>query len=150
MKTYAEKLKDPRWQRKRLEIMQRDGFGCTFCGDEESTLNVHHHYYEKGMSPWEYPNEALTTLCEGCHRAVESMRLDVLKAMTWEVPLLSIHRLATKLDYNTLSAVANACAGTGADTIGAKSVRIKNARHLVKLLRSLIKDLEAETNEAIH
>ena len=28
MSDYVEKLKDPRWQRKRLEIMQRDGFRC--------------------------------------------------------------------------------------------------------------------------
>ncbi len=25
---YASKLKDPRWQKKRLEILQRDDFAC--------------------------------------------------------------------------------------------------------------------------
>lgn len=26
--TYAEKLKDPRWQKKRLRILERDAFAC--------------------------------------------------------------------------------------------------------------------------
>jgi len=26
--TYSEKLKDPRWQKKRLEILSRDNFTC--------------------------------------------------------------------------------------------------------------------------
>lgn len=45
--TYYEMLKDPRWQKKRLEIMERDEFACRDCGDKESTLNVHHTYYEE-------------------------------------------------------------------------------------------------------
>jgi len=31
MSTYAEKLKHPLWQRKRLEILNRDGFKCAQC-----------------------------------------------------------------------------------------------------------------------
>ncbi len=30
-------------------------------------LNIHHKYYVQGREPWEYPNEALITLCEDCH-----------------------------------------------------------------------------------
>jgi hypothetical protein len=67
MKTYTEKLKDPRWQKKRLEIMQADGFRCRKCRDDKSTLNVHHLIYEKGKSPWDYPRAMLVTLCETCH-----------------------------------------------------------------------------------
>jgi hypothetical protein len=66
--SYSEKLKDPRWQKKRLEIMQRDNFTCTLCGDKESFLNVHHMAYS-GM-PWEIPNESLITTCEFCHKNV--------------------------------------------------------------------------------
>ena len=72
MKTYAEKLKDPRWQRKRLEIMQRDDFQCRVCGDERKTLHVHHIRYIKGREPWEYKDFYFVTLCEGCHRDEES------------------------------------------------------------------------------
>lgn len=65
--SYIEKLRDPRWQKKRLEIMSRDDFSCQKCGDDSSTLNVHHGYYRTGNQPWEYPNSSLTTLCEDCH-----------------------------------------------------------------------------------
>lgn len=67
MSTYYEKLRDPRWQKKRLEIMQRDGFACRMCGDKSKTLNVHHGYYARKTDPWEYPEETLWTLCEACH-----------------------------------------------------------------------------------
>ncbi|MCP9757033.1 hypothetical protein EGI26_17880 [Lacihabitans sp. CCS-44] len=30
-------------------------------------LHIHHKYYQTGKQPWEYPNEALTTLCWDCH-----------------------------------------------------------------------------------
>lgn len=40
--SYAEQLKHPNWQRRRLQIMERDGFKCANCGDSESQLHVHH------------------------------------------------------------------------------------------------------------
>jgi hypothetical protein len=67
MKTYAEKLKDPRWQRKRLEVMQRDDFACRGCQDKANALNVHHCYYLPRAAPWDYPEKDLVTLCESCH-----------------------------------------------------------------------------------
>lgn len=70
-KSYFEKLKDPRWQKKRLQILQRDGFKCNKCRDEESTLHVHHIQYLSVKNPWEYPNEYLVALCEGCHEEEE-------------------------------------------------------------------------------
>ena len=72
MNNYKEKFKDPRWQKKRLEIFERDNFTCQSCGDKNETLHVHHRYYEKGKEPWEYDNEVLITLCEGCHK-IEGM-----------------------------------------------------------------------------
>ena len=62
---YSEKLKDPRWQKKRLEILERDSWSCQICGDSESTLHVHHYKYEN--DPWEVDNIYLKTLCESCH-----------------------------------------------------------------------------------
>jgi hypothetical protein len=35
---YSDKLKDPRWQKKRLEVFERDGWCCQCCGDSESPL----------------------------------------------------------------------------------------------------------------
>lgn len=72
-KTYSEKLKDPRWQRKRLEVMERDEFHCRMCGDGESTLHVHHKRYVKGREPWEYELHELATVCENCHEQAHEL-----------------------------------------------------------------------------
>jgi hypothetical protein len=68
--SYTDLLKHPKWQRKRLEIMQRADFKCEECGNDELTLHVHHSYYKKDHAPWEYPNESLHCLCEKCHETV--------------------------------------------------------------------------------
>lgn len=65
--TYAEKLKDPRWQKKRLEIFSRDEFTCNSCGCKDKTLHLHHKYYRPKTVIWDYPDDALVTLCEDCH-----------------------------------------------------------------------------------
>ena len=67
-KTYLEKLKDPRWQKKRLEILDRDHWQCKACADKEKTLNVHHIFYLPNTEPWEIPSGLLITLCENCHK----------------------------------------------------------------------------------
>lgn len=66
-KTYKEKLLDPRWQKLRLEVMQRDKFTCKFCGDKEKTLNIHHLCYNVSGNPWDVDDTALMCLCEDCH-----------------------------------------------------------------------------------
>lgn len=66
---YAIKYKDPCWQKKRLEVMQRDEFSCVCCGEAKEMLNVHHSYYVAGRDPWEYPDSSLITLCHRCHKA---------------------------------------------------------------------------------
>lgn len=71
---YSEKLKDPRWQQKRLGILNRDNWTCQECFDTKSTLHVHHLKYEKKTEPWEYPDFYLITLCETCHYNVEKYR----------------------------------------------------------------------------
>lgn len=64
--TYSKKLKDPKWQKKRLEILNRDDWKCKSCGDKEKTLHVHHTGY-RGTDPWDTPDNMLITLCEDCH-----------------------------------------------------------------------------------
>lgn len=94
MKTYAEKLRDPRWQRKRLEIMQRDNFTCTQCGDTTDTQNVHHWQYSK--EPWDAKNEDLTTVCRSCHEEIEKCKAltkDFLKQSDFRMLLEQIERL---------------------------------------------------------
>lgn len=65
--TYPEKLRDPRWQKKRLEIFQRDNWRCTKCGATERSLQIHHLFYLSDMEPWEYDQTSLVTLCDNCH-----------------------------------------------------------------------------------
>ncbi len=35
-------------------------------------LHIHHKYYQLERKPWEYPNEALTTLCLHCHEKIHN------------------------------------------------------------------------------
>lgn len=63
--SYSEKLKSPKWQKKRLEILNRDNFTCTCCGDKKTELHGHHLKYTK--EPYDAPNEDLETLCKNCH-----------------------------------------------------------------------------------
>lgn len=72
MPNYSELLKDPRWQKKRLEILQRDNFTCLLCSDTESTLHIHHQKYAK--LPWEVENKFLYTLCCDCHTFIERIK----------------------------------------------------------------------------
>lgn len=67
MSEYKEKLKDPRWQKKRLQIFERDDWCCQKCGDDETTLVVHHRLYRQNTDPWNYHEYELISLCENCH-----------------------------------------------------------------------------------
>lgn len=65
---YSMLLRDPRWQRRRLEIFNRDQWACTRCGNDKSELHVHHLHYYRGRLPWEYPDDCLATVCDPCHK----------------------------------------------------------------------------------
>jgi len=73
--TYSEKLQHPLWQKKRLEILNRDKFSCVLCGDKETTLHIHHKSYLRGKEPWDCDNDNLETLCKHCHSVVEFFKL---------------------------------------------------------------------------
>ena len=64
---YSEQLKHPKWQRKRLEILERDDFQCQCCFDREIELAVHHKRYVDKKMVWEYDNRDLISLCKDCH-----------------------------------------------------------------------------------
>lgn len=74
MATYSEKLKDPRWQKKRLDILSRDVFACKLCKDAETELHVHHKAYKYGSEPWEYDDDNFITYCKHCHLLVEEFK----------------------------------------------------------------------------
>jgi len=64
--TYEQQLRDRRWWLTRKVILIRDNNCCTRCGSDFN-LQVHHKYYISGKMAWEYPLDALITLCRKCH-----------------------------------------------------------------------------------
>lgn len=79
--SYSELLKDPRWQRRRLEILNRASFACEACGCDTRTLHVHHRVYRKGALPWEYADRELIALCEECHEKEHQVRTRLAAAL---------------------------------------------------------------------
>jgi len=70
MASYKELLRHRKWQRKRLSILERDGWKCARCADldESIELHVHHRVYYPRRAPWEYEDADLLTLCDICHQ----------------------------------------------------------------------------------
>ena len=81
MSNYSSMLRDPRWQRKRLEIMKAADFACQECGAKTDELHIHHKYYERGLKAWEYPDIAYACLCLECHKSAEELRLLAQKTL---------------------------------------------------------------------
>lgn len=76
---YGKLLQAPEWKEKRQEILIRDNFHCRYCGGTEG-LQVHHKYYTKNADgsrpkPWEYPDDALITLCRKCHSEIHKDKI---------------------------------------------------------------------------
>jgi hypothetical protein len=92
MATYYEKLKDPRWQRRRLEVLSRASWACESCGAKDRTLHVHHRIYRRGANPWDYADADLQSLCESCHETTEQWRGKLNEAIAgladWELRTL--------------------------------------------------------------
>lgn len=72
--TYKEKLRHPRWQKRRLDILARDKFKCRFCGDTETELHIHHAFYFDKENPEDYSDDMLFTLCKNCHLDEENLK----------------------------------------------------------------------------
>ena len=64
---YGQRLRHPKWQRRRLEALLLANWRCSKCGDTETPLEVHHISYRPGAEPWEYDLNELRVLCERCH-----------------------------------------------------------------------------------
>ena len=75
--TYSQKLKDPRWQRRRLQVLEAANWKCERCEAADKTLHVHHNFYRSKSEPWEYPSHAFAALCEECHELAEVDRREL-------------------------------------------------------------------------
>ena len=72
--SYKDLLNCCEWKQKRNKIMNRDNNRCVYCGTVHF-LQVHHTYYNvcpngEKVNPWAYPDDALITLCDDCHKKV--------------------------------------------------------------------------------
>lgn len=104
---YYLKLKDPRWAKKREEILIRDKYVCQRCGvmhklgvpflenqsgidyeswEEDTTILEVHHIHYNG-EPWEAFDIDLITVCDHCHDMIE-----YLKQGGYNMPLAVIKR----------------------------------------------------------
>ena len=93
MSKYGRKLQDPRWQIKRLKIMERDGFTCWDCKSTTKELQVHHCFYEKG-DPWDTGDEFLITLCCDCHPIRQAAEATLRRTVGKVLPLLRVKEIA--------------------------------------------------------
>ena len=68
-RSYAEKLKDARWQELRLRLFEAADWTCEECKSIRPSdgLQVHHIIYLAGVEPWDHPPEVLLSLCDKCH-----------------------------------------------------------------------------------
>lgn len=80
--TYSQKLKDPRWQKKRLEILERDNWTCKCCSGKKETLHVHHISYNWSKDPWDYDEKNFIILCGFCHELWH--KIDKLNKLEFE------------------------------------------------------------------
>lgn len=97
--TYKEKLKDPRWQKKRLQILQRDDFTCQICLAKDRELQVHHLVYAK-RDPWDYPDHLYQTLCTDCHELRQELSdkaSNALRIALRDIPTGRMEAVAKKL-----------------------------------------------------
>ena len=94
--TYAEQIKHPKWQQKRLEVLEAYGFTCEECRSIEKELHVHHKIYRRNRMAWEYELEEYSCLCKDCHK--EETELD--DAIKEALSLLSRKEKTQLLGYS--------------------------------------------------
>jgi transcription elongation factor Elf1 len=109
MSNYSSQLRDRRWQKRRLEILQRDDFTCRMCGSEDNSeqLHVHHIFYAKDTPIWDYPDEALLSVCSTCHADIPDAVNDLLLSVFHRFPDISFFDfLSASVHDRTLTQLA--------------------------------------------
>ena len=95
---YSRKLQNPKWQKKSLEILQRDQFKCIHCGCDNKELHVHHRWYQFGKDIWDYHDTCFETLCFECHEYIEMN----IKDSTSDIQLMLRRTWLNQDDYNVI------------------------------------------------
>ena len=66
--TYQEQLKSPKWQKKRLQVLEYYNYECQLCHNDEKELHVHHLIYRDNHLLWDYDITEYAVLCKSCHK----------------------------------------------------------------------------------
>lgn len=145
--TYAQRLLDPRWQRKRASVLERDDFTCVLCGATDKTVHVHHTIYKNYEAPWESDISDLITLCCDCHEnqkptneeylnpAILNIRRHFVSPMAKLLVLRLFERTPTET-YFILSALARL--GKDAESILDNAVTELNKKNQLERTSELI------------
>jgi hypothetical protein len=139
---YLKKLKDPRWQKKRLEVMEKAGFTCKTCQSKDKTLTVHHINYRKGADPWEYHEDELACLCEECHDDIETRIIPLLRMIAVQANPRTMTNIALVLSRSASGMEDDECRVNGRP--GANSIAVlRGALQLAKtaLIESAVRSL---------
>ncbi len=116
--TYSEKLRDPRWQKKRLLVLERDNWRCLFCQASDKNLQVHHVVYRR-LDPWDYPDYLYQTLCEDCHKERQDLTdklVDALRIAIMNVPASRLFPSAQKICSEAMLEIAADRSSNGTST----------------------------------
>lgn len=107
--TYKEKLLDPRWQRLRLEVMQRENFTCQYCANTKQTLNLHHLRYAESGNPWDVSKNDLLCLCQDCHYVLHVLEKEtsLFSILMNEILFFSVISMDNNSDIKILVQTAN-------------------------------------------
>lgn len=101
--TYAEKLRDVRWKRRRDELLRRSNWTCAECREPLlegcMDLQVHHVVYITALDPWMYPDELLLVLCDWHHKERQAVEQAIYVEVGKHLATLDIHDLRRQPIY---------------------------------------------------
>ena len=101
--TYAEKLRDVRWKRRRDDLLRRSNYTCCECGTPlisgTMDLQVHHVVYIAALDPWQYPDELLVVVCDWHHRERQAVEQAIYAAVGKHLATLDVHEMRRQPIY---------------------------------------------------
>jgi len=68
---YKKYISSAEWDKIRKKVLKRDEYKCSHCGDDKTSLHVHHLTYAN-LGDEENHLEDLTTLCVKCHKKIHN------------------------------------------------------------------------------
>jgi hypothetical protein len=66
--SFTQKFHDPRWIKKRTELLHAYDFTCVKCGAANGHALVHRIKHVPHLDPWNYPDHLLQVLCRDCQK----------------------------------------------------------------------------------